>query len=97
MTYETLHIAETQEPYENLHICLPNGSDIAKVFIDDAPVPDYNRRQEAYARLFVQAPELLELVKELIQFHPLYSGEVKSHSHLLSFDRATKLLKQLGA
>ena len=52
-------------PLQDIVIRDANGSSICKVFIDDAPVPDYNARQYANARLLRAAPEMAALLREL--------------------------------
>jgi DNA-directed RNA polymerase subunit RPC12/RpoP len=48
-----------KEPY-TLHIVDADGDSIAEVFLDDAPVRDYNDMQEHNARLLAAAPDLLQ-------------------------------------
>lgn len=56
---------EHNEPHQNIRI---KGSyrTVCTVWIDDAPVPDYNAEQESNARLIAAAPELLEALKAAI-------------------------------
>lgn len=53
-------IAEEEEPY---YLTVRGGHRIAEVYLDDAPVDDYNRVQRANARLIAAAPDLLELLR----------------------------------
>ena len=53
------------EPYW-LRVFGSDGHAIAKVYLDDAPVEDYNTRQEANARLIAAAPELLQALKGVV-------------------------------
>src|SRR5688572_3623792 len=50
---------EHDAPYQDIKIKAENHS-IATLWIDDAPVHDYNREQHANARLIVAAPDLLK-------------------------------------
>ena len=56
--------AEHDAPYQDIRIHAGKGS-ICCVWIDDAPLHDYNAEQRANARLIAAAPELLEALKEL--------------------------------
>lgn len=51
-------------PYQNINIEAGKHHTICTVWIDDAPVRDFNAEQQANARLIAAAPELLEFVKE---------------------------------
>jgi hypothetical protein len=60
---------EHDEKYQDILINGENRA-IARIWIDDAPVEDYNREQEANARLIVAAPDLLQALsfaKSVIQ------------------------------
>lgn len=57
--------AEHDCPHQDIVIRDADGSSICKVFIDDAPVPDYNARQYANARLLRAAPQMANLLHEL--------------------------------
>jgi hypothetical protein len=57
--------AEHDAPYQDIRIHAGKGS-ICRVWIDDAPVHDYNAEQRANARLIAAAPELLEALKRLM-------------------------------
>lgn len=57
--------AEHDCPLQDIVIYDAENSSICKVFIDDAPVPDYNARQYANARLLRAAPEMADLLREL--------------------------------
>lgn len=61
------------EPYGDIQI-IGNGRALAKIWLDDAPVPDYNRQQKANAKLIAAAPKLLEALKityqELSEVYP---------------------------
>lgn len=50
-------------PYENIKIKAGNHHTVCTVWIDDAPVHDFNAMQYANARLIAAAPELLEALK----------------------------------
>lgn len=51
-------------PYQDIKIEAGKHHTICTVWIDDAPVRDFNAEQQANARLIAAAPELLEFVKE---------------------------------
>ncbi len=53
------------DPYDDILI-KGSGRSIAKIWLDDAPVPDYNAQQKANAQLIAAAPELLEALKEIL-------------------------------
>lgn len=48
------------EPYQDIKIKAGKHHAICTVWIDDAPVRDFNTMQEANARLIAAAPELLD-------------------------------------
>lgn len=55
------------DPYGDIRIVARNGArGIAQVWLDDAPVHDYNREQEANARLIAAAPALRNAVRFLL-------------------------------
>jgi hypothetical protein len=54
--------AEHDAPYQDIRIHAGKGS-ICCVWIDDAPLHDYNAEQRANARLIAAAPEMLEALK----------------------------------
>jgi len=54
--------AEHDAPYQDIRIHAGKGS-ICCVWIDDAPLHDYNAEQRANARLIAAAPELLEALR----------------------------------
>lgn len=56
--------ADHTEPYQDITIRAGRRS-ICRVWIDDAPVHDYNNEQRVNARLIAAAPELLEALKRL--------------------------------
>ena len=56
--------AEHDAPYQDIRIHAGKGS-ICCVWIDDAPLHDYNAEQRANARLIAAAPELLEALKDM--------------------------------
>ncbi len=53
------------DPYGDILI-RGNRRNIAKLWLDDAPVPAYNEQQKANAKLMASAPELLEALKEIV-------------------------------
>jgi hypothetical protein len=58
--------AEHDAPYQDIRIHAGKGS-ICCVWIDDAPLHDYNAEQRANARLIAAAPELLEALKAMLE------------------------------
>lgn len=52
-------------PHQDIKIKAGNHHTICTVWIDDAPVRDFNAMQEANARLIAAAPELLETLEYL--------------------------------
>lgn len=50
---------EHNDPYQHVRI-VGGGRAIAELWIDDAPVPEYNAEQYANARLIATAPDLLK-------------------------------------
>lgn len=66
---------EHDTPYEPIDILGENGDLVCRFWIDDAPVPEYNRRQKAnarhivhcvnnYERLVDQVKDCLEMMEE---------------------------------
>jgi hypothetical protein len=51
-------------PLQNIKILGAYSHPICELWIDDAPVPDFNREQEANAKLICAAPKLLEACKK---------------------------------
>ena len=51
-------------PYQDIKIEAGKHHTICTVWIDDAPVRDFNAEQQANARLIAASTELLEFVKE---------------------------------
>lgn len=58
-------IAWHDSPHQNIAIHALNNTPIARVWIDDAPVEDYNARQRANANLIACAPEMMELLNDI--------------------------------
>lgn len=52
------------DPYGDIRIGRVNRS-VCKVWLDDAPVEDYNREQRANAKLIAAAPEMLNLIERM--------------------------------
>lgn len=50
--------------YQNIKIKAGKHHTVCTVWIDDAPVRDFNAEQQANARLIAAAPELLEALKQ---------------------------------
>ena len=51
-------------PYQDIKINAGNRFTVCTVWIDDAPVREFNAEQQANARLIAAAPELLEALKQ---------------------------------
>ena len=58
-------LLEHDHPYQDI-VVRAGTRTICRVWIDDAPVHDYNAAQLANARLIAAAPELLEALKVVI-------------------------------
>jgi hypothetical protein len=52
-------LGEHDERYQDIKITASDQRTVATVWIDDAPVPDFNDEQYANARLIAAAPDLL--------------------------------------
>lgn len=52
-------------PHQDIVLKDADGSRLCVFWMDDAPVPDYNRRQGASAKLAVRAPEMAELLNRI--------------------------------
>ena len=58
---------QDSDPYEPIRVeDARTAETICKLWLDDAPVPEYNAKQRNRARLIAAAPELLEALKELL-------------------------------
>lgn len=69
---------------------------ICRIWIDDAPVEDYNRTQWANAGLIASAPDLLNTLRELLDFstpdtHPRNRERAEN-----ARKQAVELLKKFG-
>jgi len=53
------------EPYQNIKVKAGNHHTVCTVWIDDAPVREFNSWQRANARLIAAAPDLLEALTAL--------------------------------
>ena len=72
-------LPEHEMPYQDIRI-KAGRRDIYLLWIDDAPVEDYNTEQLANARLIAAAPELLEAVRTLAGMAESFSDELhKDH------------------
>lgn len=58
--------AEHDCPYQDISIRAGRRT-ICRVWIDDAPVPDYNAEQDANAKLIAAAPDLLTALEACLQ------------------------------
>jgi hypothetical protein len=54
-------------PYQDIKIKAGKHHTVCTVWIDDAPVRDFNAAQRANARLIAAAPDLLEKLDHLVQ------------------------------
>ena len=53
-------------PYQN--ICITHGlNHICELWMDDAPVEEFNREQRANARLIAAAPDLLAALQNMVR------------------------------
>ena len=57
-------------PHQNIKVKAGKHRTVCTVWIDDAPVRDFNAEQQANARLIAAAPELLEYLQYAVWAHP---------------------------
>ena len=62
-------------PYQDIDIKAGSHRTVCTIWIDDAPVHDFNAEQNANARLIAAAPDLLEALEDLIRNHKENKGE----------------------
>ena len=72
--------AEHDAPYQDIRIHAGKGS-ICCVWIDDAPLHDYNAEQRANARLIAAAPDLLEALRVFVSCSLPVSTEIDDRGH----------------
>lgn len=70
----TTNHSEHDAPYQDIKIKTEHRT-VATVWIDDAPVHDYNAEQEANAKLIAAAPDLLA-VCELFLERGVYNDQM---------------------
>lgn len=58
-------LPEHEQPYQDIRI-QAGARGICRLWIDDAPLHDYNAEQFANARLIAAAPDLLEALKNAL-------------------------------
>lgn len=58
--------ADHDAPYQDIKIKAGKHHTVCTVWIDDAPVHDFNSLQEANARLIAAAPDLLEALRKVV-------------------------------
>lgn len=68
---------------------------ICKLWIDDAPVRDYNAEQELNAELIAAAPDLLDALRELLDFSIPDSHYRHKERAQQARNRASELLQRL--
>ena len=91
-------LPEHEEPYQDIRIQAGTRG-ICRVWMDDAPVHDYNAEQLANARLIAAAPELLEALKafdELIAFQYTGSRDAMSALQAAAFKAHDAITKATG-
>jgi len=91
--------AEHDCPLQDIVIRDAKGSGICKVFIDDAPVPDYNARQNANKKLLVAAPAMAELLNSISNWlvcAPITTPEDMAQSFPLFQQEIDRLLVEAG-
>lgn len=59
-------VGPDDEPYGDIQIQTETGSKVCTIPQDDAPVHDYNDRQQKYARLFAAAPDVVVALKAFV-------------------------------
>lgn len=70
--------ADHDEPYQDIKIKAGKHRTICTVWIDDAPVRDFNSEQTVNARLIAAAPDLLEVLEHIRRCIPT-GGFVQIH------------------
>ena len=68
-------------PHQNIKVKAGKHHTVCTVWIDDAPVRDFNSAQQANARLIAAAPELLEALQEMVEI-------AESQGHIVKRARA---------
>ena len=72
-------LADHDAPCQHINIrAEKHRHPVCKIWIDDAPVHDFNAEQEANARLIKASPLLLTALRDLLEVHQhlgLYSDE----------------------
>ena len=84
--------ADHDEPYQDIRIQAGKRG-ICRVWIDDAPVHDYNAEQRANARLIAAAPDLLEALKALLNAESGYEWGGYSEEEIAARDKAFAAIK----
>jgi len=78
------------DPYQDIRV-VGSRRNICLVWMDDAPVKDYNDEQQANARLIAAAPDLLEALKSILPFIPKTSfidgGAAKYSENVIAADK----------
>lgn len=69
--------ADHDAPYQDIKIKAGKHHTVCTVWIDDAPVHDFNALQEANARLIAAAPDLLEAAKQVLAWYEAEDGHSK--------------------
>lgn len=72
---------EHDQPYLPIEIRSARHRTICTVWVDDAPVPDFNAEQRANARLLTAAPDLLGALEEIVDlWDAMLAGEYRPDS-----------------
>ena len=77
------------EPLQNIKIKAGRHHTVCTVWIDDAPVRDFNAQQWANARLIAAAPDLLEALEGLLCWCQGYEAD-KLNPHAFSYIRSAR-------
>ena len=86
-------LEEYGEPYSPLLVVAENGYRVARFWLDDAPVFDYNSMQIANAHLVASAPEMkreLELLRELAGTFELQDNPINMRKLALCYQNYRK-------
>jgi hypothetical protein len=74
--------ADHDAPYQDIKIKAGKHRTVCTVWIDDAPVRDFNAEQAANARLIAAAPDLLEALTKLLDMHERCDAGFAPHVEL---------------
>lgn len=82
--------SEHDHPYQDITVRDTHGRHICQVWIDDAPVPDYNAKQNANARLIAEAPMMFDILSRAAHVIESLDGTTTENERLVDDYRALK-------